>query len=156
MSDLDWLRELQERLWPPEQAAKGRAGNVQIKLEAKRELSKDEWQRVCKAIVENKLVVEMIGTNMFGGVGIRLFEHPPCFGVDEAELILTITQEHLPGPSRYDHLRGEVAEPEKHVPGSCLRRAWETFSEFSHTEQNKRWLKQYGLRESRGAESYDY
>lgn len=153
---IDWLRELNELLWPPKQAVKGRAGDVQVKLHAKRELSKKEWQRVRNAIAKHKLIVEMICTNMFGGVGIRLYEHPPVPGVDEVECLLTLTEDHLPGATRYDHLRGEVPEPEKKHPGSCLRSAWQAFSELSNTEPNLAWLKQYGLQAPREPWHYDY
>lgn len=150
MTEIDWLRELETLLWSDEE--KG----IRFKLHAKRELSKDEWSRVCAAIAKHKLIVEMINTNMFGGVGIQLYEHPPVPGVDEAEYLLTLTQDHLPGPTRYDHLRGEIPEVEEHVPGSCRRDAWETFSALADTEQNRRWLKQYGLQPPRDAGYYDY
>jgi hypothetical protein len=151
MSDLDWVRELQAELWPEEQRKKGggqtRHGWVQIKLEAKRRLKKKEWQRVCKAIVEHKLIVSMFSTNMFGGVGISINEHPAYPGLP-TEHLLTLTQEHLPGK-----LGKKGSEP---THGACLREAWEVFSEFTHTEQNKAWLKQYGFRQPGSPSSYDY
>lgn len=34
--------------------------------------------------------------------------------------------------------------------------AWELFSKYTHSEKNREWLKQYGLRPSRERSSYDY
>ncbi len=148
MSDLGWLKELEVELWPKKQREEGRAntphGAVQIKLHAKRRLTKEEWGRVCRTILEEKLVVEMVGTNMFGGVGIVVYEHPVQPGMDH-EYVLTLTQDHLPGE-----------EDPKPTLGSCLRKAWEVFSEFTHSDQNKAWLKKYGLAEPREAPGYDY
>ena len=150
--DLAWMRELQAALWPPEQAEKGRLktphGPVQLKLEAKRQLKKREWKQVKKAIAEHKLIVEMGGTNMFGGVGIWIHEHPPMPGIDKPELILNLTQEHLPGKTGK-----KGSEP---TQGACLTEAWEMFSELADTDQNLRWLKQYGLELPKSASSYDY
>lgn len=143
MSDLVWMRQLHEELHPP----KNKNG-LRIKLDASRRLKKKEWARVQKAIVENRLVCEMGCTNMFGGVGIWIYDHPPAPGINEVEHVLTLTQEHLPGKT------GKKAkEPSL---GCCLREAWEVFSEFTHGDQNREWLKQYGLREPRDPSHYDY
>lgn len=148
MSDLEWLKKLGTKLWPPEQCEKGRIttphGAVQLKAEAKRRLKKKEWKRVQKAIARHELIVEMVGTNMFGGVGIQIYEHPCQPGMDH-EHVLMLTQDHLPGKE----------EPGPSL-GACLREAWETFSELSDTEQNRTWLKQYGLKSPRPASSFDY
>lgn len=145
MSDLTWLKELHAELWPPQPPRydnRGRRVPV-IKLEAKRQLSADEWQRVCRALVEHKLIAEMIVTNMFGGVGVVLYEHPVYPGLP-AEGLITLTEEHLPG-----------REPEP-TGGCCSREAWQVFSEFTHTEQNLEWLKRYGLRLPQNPGYYDY
>lgn len=158
--DIKWLHELHAALWPPEPPRpRDRYGrsSPRIKLEVGRELTKAEWKRVVQAIAENKLVAEMIGTNMFGGVGVRFYEHPRLPG-DDHEHVLTLTQEHLPGPTRYDHLadRAEATDYREPTGGNCSRAAWDIFSEFTHTEDNRRWLKQYGLDEPRDPAYYDY
>lgn len=141
--DIDWLQKLNDKLWPKEQREKGRAGKVQLKLEAKRELSEAEWARVRKAIEAHKLVVEMIGTNMFGGVGIRLFTHPPVPGVDEADLVLILTEEHV---------FGDIGA----TGGNCNPEAYEAFFELANTEDNRRWCKQYKLKLPREQTHYCY
>lgn len=150
--DLAWMRELQAALWPPEQAEKGRLktphGAVQLKLEAKRQLKKKEWKQVQKAIADHSLIVEMIGTNMFGGVGIRLHEHPPMPGINETDIILTLTQEHLPGKTGK-----KGSEP---TMGACLSEAWEMFTELADTDKNREWVKRYGLEEPKPQGHYDY
>lgn len=140
---IEWLKQLQEKLWPPEQKAKGRAGKVQLKLEAKRQLSDKEWELVQRAITTHKLVVEMIDTNMFGGVGIRLYEHPPAPGVDEAGHLVTLTEEHVLGPT------GPSG-------GNCSEEAYELFFALASTEDNRRWCKQYRLEPPRELVHYCY
>ena len=146
MSDLQWLKELEAELWPEEQQKKGRIetphGAVQLKLEAKKRLTEEEWDRIRNVVDEEKLIVEMVGTNMFGGVGIVIYEQPCQPGMDH-ECVLTLTEEHL---------LGDIGA----TGGACSREAWGAFSELSDTEQNKAWLKQYGLRQPRPASSFDY
>jgi hypothetical protein len=148
MDDLRWLKELNAKLWPDEQCEKGRVttphGPVQIKAEAKRRLKKKEWKRIRKAIIEGKLPVEMVSTSMFGGVGICIYRHPCQPGLDH-EVVILITQDHLPGKR----------EPGPSM-GNCSRDAWKKFSKITHTDENKIRLKRYGLREPREASSYDY
>lgn len=150
--ELAWMHELQAALWPPEQQEKGRIetphGSVQLKLEAKRRLKKKEWKRVKKAIAKHKLIVEMIGTNMFGGVGIRLHEHPSVPGLEEVDILLTITQEHLPGKT------GKKAS--KPTKGTCLTKAWGMFFELACTEENLVWLRRYRLQQPKDQAHYDY
>ena len=73
--------------------------------------------------------------------------------------MLTITQEHLPGPTRQDHLMDrDIEEPDfrKATGGNCSRLAWEIFSELSDTEDNRRWLKDYALNQPQDPGRYDY
>ena len=146
MTDIAWLKELSKELWPPQEPSLDAYGRPipSFKLEASRRLTQDEWVRLKKTIVEHKLIVEMVITNMFGGVGVALYAHPSYPGLP-AEPLLLITQDHLPGEK----------EPEP-TEGLCLREAWETFSVFTHTEQNQSYLKQYGLELPRSAGHYDY
>lgn len=147
MDDLEWIKELQKELWPEEQRKKGggktRHGWVQIAIEAKRELGKREWERVQKAIEENDLIVEMNGTNMFGGVGIWIYEHPAAPGIEKADLVLTITQEHVFGER----------EPSG---GNCLQEAFDEFTGMSSKERNLEWLKRYGLNPPKSKMYYCY
>ena len=150
---VDWLKELEKELWPPEQKEKGAGtsrvhGRIQIKLHAKRRLKKKEWERVKKAIKKHKLVVELVNTNMFGGVGIAIYEHLAAPGIGRADHVITLTQEHLPGKI------GKKAS--ESTGGNCWREAWEVFSELSHGLQNRQWLTQYSLRQPKEASSYDY
>lgn len=145
MKDIAWLKALHAELWPPQPPRydnRGRRVPI-IKLEAKRQLSADEWQRVCRAIVEHQLIAEMIGTNMFGGVGVVLYEHPVYPGLP-VERVLTLTQDHLPD-----------GDPEP-SGGRCSREAWQVFSEFTHTDRNREWLTRYGLPLPQNPGHYDY
>ena len=151
--DIEWLRELNEDLWLREDD-----GTFRPKHKVSRELAKAEWERVKQAIVEHKLVTEMVRTNMFGGVGVRVYQHPIMPG-DDHEHVLTLTQEQLPGPTRQDYLMDrDTEEPDYRKPtkGSCSRAAYDIFAEFTHTEDNRRWLKDYGLKQPQDPGDYDY
>lgn len=137
-TDLEWMRELHARLSDPD-------------LE---KLSKPEFERFLKAIHEYGLLTQMYSAKMFGGYGMRIFEHPIFPGLPPTKL-LSITEDHIPAPTQYDHLIGE-ARP-KHRERGCGRDdAWEIFSKFTHSEQNRQWLRRYGMTDSMSREQYDY
>lgn len=148
--DFKWLRALQEDLWPPRPPSK-----LTIKLEAKRPLTKAELARVEACIEEHDLVAEMICTSMFGGYGMRLYSHE-LFPGTGADFLLTLVEDHLPVPTRYDHIMGTVKESPKKVPGEGRTDAWKVFSKYTHDEGNRRMLRKYGLQDSRDRWAYDY
>ena len=158
--DIAWLKKLQEDLWPPEPPPPPRArGNpyagMKIELDAKRTLTKKEFERVLGCIKKHKLVANMFSTSMFGGYGMKLYEHEPYPGTG-AQFLVTIIEGHLPVPTRYDRIAGNVKEKPKKHPGCGREDAWKVFSKYTHTKQNRAWLKQYGLPEPHDQSYYDY
>lgn len=151
MRDLDWVRALHDDLWPPDENPR----KFRVALEASRTLSKDEWSRLLKVIEEERLVVQLIGTSMFGGYGIRLFEHPSFPGLPP-EFVATIIEDHLPLPTRYEHALGEVKPIPKKRSGQGRDDAWEVFSKMSLKPRNIEWLKEYGLELPQDRSHYDY
>lgn len=144
MDDLEWLRQLDRELWPE---SRGSGAN--------RTLSKEELERVFACIEKYKLVAEMYSIRMFGGYGMQLYEQEPYPGTG-AQFITAITEDHLPVPTRYDHIAGNVKEKPLRRPGCGRDDAWEIFSKYTHSDVNRAWLKKYRLETPRERSYYDY
>lgn len=147
-TDIEWLVGLHEELYRDE-------GQNRIQVVSSRRLTNQEFARVLAAIEKHKLVAEMVCTSMFGAYGMRLYEHELYPGTGARELVL-INEEQLPVPTRYEHMEG-TAKPIPERRSGCGRDdAWEVFSKYTHAEQNRVWLKQYKLQESKYRSYYDY
>jgi hypothetical protein len=164
MDDIAWLKQLQEDLWPPEPLQSWpldfgeRKVKIKIKLEATRTLTQEEFQRIFACIEKYKLIAEMFSSNMFGGYGMRLYEHEPypCTG---AQFLITLVEDHLPVPTRYDRIADNVEkkpEPLRRGQGCGREDAWAVFSPITHSAHNREWLKRYGLPEPHYQSYYDY
>ena len=70
--------------------------------------------------------------------------------------LLAITEDHLPGPTRYEVLMGTAKPRPERKPGCGRDDAWELFSRFTHSKQNRTWLKMYKLRPPQERSHYDY
>lgn len=168
--DRQWLKDLQDDLWPPQkeepddgsiEAALRRAlpkkKRPVIVLEATRRLTHEELQRVCTLIENEKLLTSMFSKGMFGGHGMYVFEHEQFPGTGP-EHLLTLTEDHLPDPSLYQRLDTLDAPPkkkEKH-PGCGTDESWELFSKYTHSDENREWLKKYKMDPPRERGYYDY
>jgi len=148
-TDLEWMRELHARLWPKH------GDNCSLDWKPEGELPQLDFDRVLKVIKTHRLLTQMFPSKMFGGYGMRIYEHPIFPGLPPTKL-LSITEDHIPGPTQYDHLTGEAKPLPKRKPGEGRTDAWETFSQFTHTEQNRRWLRGYGMTDSSPRADYDY
>lgn len=140
--DRAFLKGLDSALW-------SRQKQNGIVLESDKKLTKAEWDRVGKIIVKSQLVCEMFTKGMFGGYGMDVYEQPaPTYpGVPlEPVFLLRLIEDNLPAPKN--------AKPK--TPGCGLDYAWNAFSKFTHSEQNKAWLKEYNLAPSEGQSSYWY
>lgn len=81
-------------------------------------------------------------SNMFGGYGLLVYG-PPIFPDAPLEVIFSVIEDNLP----------TVCE---RIPGCGRDDAWEMFSRFTHSEQNRAWLKQFRLPEPKDRVYYDY
>jgi len=144
MDDIAWLRILHEELWVKKPSPR-----------AAPTLTKEEFERVLNCIEKYKLVAEMVSTHMFGGYGMQLYEHELYPGTGP-QLLVLISEDNLPVPTRYDRILGTAQEPPKRKPGSGRDDAWEIFSRYTHSEQNRKWLKEYKLHRSEERVHYDY
>lgn len=163
VDDIEWLRKLQNDLWPskpkPERSLFNRRSDgddITIKLEAKRTLTKEEFERVLGSIEKHKLIAEMFSTSMFGGYGMKLYDHELYPGTG-AQFLVSLIEDHLPVATRYDHISGNLPEEPKRRGQGCGREdAWKVFSKFTHAEQNVEWLTKYRLQPSQYQSYYDY
>ena len=138
--DLRWLKELNEKLW--KKAEKPIGFKSPVATQAQRHIDMDDLGRVFRIIEEHKLVTELRSSNMFGGYGMLVYG-PPTFPGVPLEVIFSVIEDNLPTPC-------------KRVPGSGRDDAWEMFSKYTHSEQNRAWLKMYKMDPPRERTYYDY
>ncbi len=142
--DLVWLSWLDDDVWL-DHPAEGYNRNGWS--EVHRGFTKNEKERVLRIIQERKLIVQ-VGSGTYGlsGYSVCLRSHPEYPSLPVTYLV-HFTDEHWFGLTHkrdYDK-RGERFDE-----------FWTIFSAFSHSEQNKEWLKQYGLDAPRERSYYDY
>lgn len=144
--DIQWLRELDDDLWPPGHKSDG------ITLKGYRLITQEELKRVIRCIEEYRLVTEMHCTSMFGGYGIKVYDNPAAPGVPLVPVLFLI-EDHLPIDTRWSLVD---EEPSVKRQGCGRDDAWELFSRYTHTDQNKEWTKTFRLKPSRERSHYDY
>jgi hypothetical protein len=145
------LRQLHEDLWPS-----GYKSPSPVDRVATRELTKAELEGVLQTIKAQGLLTNMISAGMFGAYGMEVYEHPTYPGLPPTKVLLLV-EGHLPGPTRYDRLVDRLAGvPPERRPGCGRDDAWEIFSRFTHSEQNRAWLKMYGMQPPQERYYYDY
>lgn len=151
---LKWLRDLDSEVWKEEVSyvTSPRLRKV-VSLVVSRPLTKQESGQVFACVKEEGLLTQMGSDSMFGGYCMSVFDHPPCYGVPPI-LAFRFSERILPPFDRYDRLGGELP-PEKN-PGCGTDRAWELFSRYTHSEQNRKWLEYYGMEPPRERGYYDY
>ena len=148
---LKWLRDLDFELWTTENSFTMNMTHKTHKVV--RTLTKAELHRILACIEEECLLTEMCSDTMFGGYCMTVYDHPPCFGVPPIKTF-DLSERLLPLFDRYDRIGGELP-PEKN-PGCGTDRAWELFSRYTHSEQNRKWLEYYGMEPPRERRYYDY
>jgi len=149
--DREWLKALNEKLWPP-----GHKNGV-VSLEASRKLAPKEYERVTRILDEGNAILEFISTNMFGGYGVRFYDHEQFPGTG-AEYLCCLIEGHLPAAkTRFerDVLKPGEQAPDR-TPGSGSQRAWGYFSKYTHTDEMKALCKKYKLMEPKSQGYYDY
>jgi hypothetical protein len=146
-----WMQDLEKELWPKSHK------NGVVSLKAYRFLTEGELEHLTSILESGSVVVEMICTNMFGGYGIRIYEHEPYPHVGP-QFILCVIEDHLPlSDGRKARPGGHhKLDDEDHVPGSGSTRAWEYFSKYTHTKSMKAMCEHYKLNKPEERSYYDY
>jgi hypothetical protein len=135
------LQALQASLWPKE----AYSTSSKIRLDPYRVLAEAELEQALDIVGRHNLLTEMICTSMFGGVGMDIYEHEvapetgPIF-------LLRLIEGHLP----------DKGPDSKKAPGGFREDAWRTFSKFTHSQQNARWLKSYKMSAPRDRAHFVY
>lgn len=140
--ELSALKELNKSLFPTPQG-----GGNGIKLKAVRKLTAKEVQVIFEVIEHCNLLTSMFSANMFGGYGINVYDHESYPGTGPTHL-LTITEFDL--PPEMNAKDGQAAM------GSGSEDAWNLFSKYTHSDQNRAWLKMYKMSEPQERYYYDY
>lgn len=164
-ADRQWLLDLNLELWPKkDQRSKGEVLRDTIFPEARtapepkvpREmLTHEELERVLSLVRGCKLLTSMFSSSMFGGYGMSVFDHEPFPGTGPT-FLLALSEEHLPPPTRLERAAGGTTRPSKKTPGCGRDEAWKLFSPFTHSAQNREWLKSYKMDPPRERGYYDY
>lgn len=142
------LIKIQDRLWPKDYKSES-----PVALTATRKLTSDEWAHIKYAIGAHELMTNMFCANMFGGYGMNIYDEPRFVGFTP-DIILTLVEDNLPELTRFEQLEGKTRE--KRTPGAGSDYAWEEFSQFTHCEQNLKWLKFFNLEPPKSRGHYDY
>lgn len=106
-----------------------------------------EIMGIMKAGKEEVFVFEPISMGMMD-FSLRIWAHLP--GTDTRPVPLFV----LGGESLPDSKRKVVKKTK--CKGCILDDAWNAYSPFSHTEENKQWLEQYEMEEAHDFSHYDY
>jgi hypothetical protein len=172
------MKELQEDLWPPpdkrspmEQRLDGiirkskdpiwkarKASLPPLPKKPRERLKNAEVVRLFTILADADLVIEPISHGMFGGVGLRVYEHEQFIGTGP-EHLLTIVDKHLPETSTtswHRKLLGESYAGRQKLPGGVRDDAWDLCMKFAKKSQNVAWLKQYKLKAPRERVHYEY
>lgn len=115
-----------------------------------RHLTYPEVARIQKVIEQENLLTSMIEDSLLGGYGMRIYERPVSPGVPPV-LLFSFSERILPEYTRWDRLMDKD-------PPACLGRddAWEMFSKYTHSEQNRKWLEMCGMESPKPRDYYDY
>ncbi len=143
MDDIEYLKTLSSGLYPDLESLAQKS-----RIQAQRELTAEEVERVFSIIEKHKLLTSMFCANKWmGGYGIEIFEHPHYPGTPPVSLLF-ITEYDLP-----KELNSQYKQP---TGGKGSDDAWEMFSKFTHSQENIECLKRYGMRKSESRNHYDY
>lgn len=141
--NLTWLRSLQTEIWSEE--IEGDGSRVLL-----RHLTYPEVSRIKEVVEQEGLLTSMTEDSLLGGYGMRIYDHPVSPGVPPVRLFY-FSERILPEYTRWDCLLDR--DPPAHLGRDD---AWEMFSKYTHSDQNRKWLKMYGMKPPEPRGYYDY
>jgi hypothetical protein len=162
--DRAWIKTLDCELWPPSdtipplvrqlEAMLGKVPEVPKPPEPREFLTDKEVARLFKIVEDAPLLTQLFSHGMICGVGISFFEHEQYPGAGP-ELLLGVKDKHLKlTRTAYDHIQ---CKPRKErVAGNVSDEAWGLFTKYTHSEQNRAWLKMYNIEMKFEKTNYDY
>ncbi|HWQ99846.1 MAG TPA: hypothetical protein VN397_03300 [Candidatus Methylomirabilis sp.] len=139
--DAAWIEQLRDGLWEKHHTTNARAYCRDWWIERDgRAITKEEWSRLESLIATHGLPCVMCEGTFGFGLCITVFDHAPVPHM-QPEGLISLTNKHLE-----DH-------------GNAYDRhetAWQIFSAHTHTPENERVCRFYGLNLPREREHYDY
>ena len=140
-----WLAALDKQIWA-EKVAEHYAnmtghGWKQRYRVVHRKLTETEWAKLQEIVREEGLLTSMHNCGFGFTCGMLISEHPEATypGVPlEAKRLLFVESHHL--PQKEDR----------------FEEGWQAFSPFTHSEQNTKWLAQYGMDAPKSKGHYSY
>lgn len=139
--DAAWLQGLNAEIW---KHIPGTATSYGYST-ATRLLKKKELKRIFSLAAE--CPVTLHNACMGFGVGMALWAHPQAPGIDELDMLIEITNEHLAPVEEYE---------KRHVGHAQFKTGWGVFSPIAKSPDNARWLKMYGIEPVRDEAHYAY
>jgi len=141
----DWLKGLEGRLWralPPDRFCRS------IYVPSSAPLDIAEFEALMGVIEDERMVTVMTsGTFGLAGYGLHAYFHPDAPGLPPMHGILFNS----------DHLPKELGEGDGSVEGRAYYDwVWAVFSKYTHSTQNRTWLKMYGMPVPKQRAYYDY
>ena len=110
-----------------------------------------EFERIQRLIEDEPLMTRMTSSNFAFDFCVDLFEHPVTPGVEPMHL-LSISEKHLPAPSGLERALAD----DNGVAWNRSDFAWETFSQYTHSDLNRQWLDFYGWAAPQERHHYEY
>lgn len=148
-----WLRTLHPTLWKTHRDPSARI--LREWANESRRLTTDEWGTLQDILREHKPICTLANANWGFGCGMSILAVPPHVypGADtKPERLLSITKDHLPLEGR------TMSDGKKMVPAdrTHFEDGWTAFTPFTHSEENARLLKEYGLEPPKSKGHYEY
>jgi hypothetical protein len=165
--DRGWLKALNAELWPPKDTVPSMVremdeafGNPAKPRPAGPRLFvfREELGRIFQLVEGAPLVTEPFCSNMFGGIGVHLYEHEQYIGTG-LEHILSIAEKQLPDldvRTVYEHILGAHPKVRPKSIGGCRDDAWEFFTKYAFAPKNLEWLKQYKIKALMNRVDFEY
>lgn len=161
----NWLKSLHLELYPALDKRKSgeklrdqlfpEARTAPVPKEPRKMLTHEEVDRIVALVDARAVIVTLFGHGYICGIGASLHEHPNYPGLPP-ERLLSFRDDHLPPPTRFDRVAGNVP-PEKPRRQGCLEdHVWEFFNGLASRPDNLRWIKEHGLEPIRPRSSYEY
>lgn len=148
-----WLKSLHTNLWQTHRDPNARA--LREWHTESRRLTPDEWGTLQEILREHKPICMLSNACWGFGCGLTLYATPPHVypGAEtKPECLLSITKNHLPLEGR------TILSGKKMVPAdrTTFDDGWDAFSPFTHSEENAKLLKEYGLESPKAKSHYEY
>lgn len=167
--DRNWLKKLHGELYPPDDTRTFLDKKMEglfphhskkpVPPVPRAKLTHDELERVVGLIRGAKLLTVLRPHGPICGAQMMIYEHEFYPGTGPEPLVI-LMDEHLPDLNNrtwFEHLL-EIPPTRKRKKGAgeIDPEAWDFFTTFTHSKQNREWLAHYGIDMKFDKTYYDY